>query len=131
MAGAIAVAGVGGIIYNDNLNNVNRLNDEDAKLSARIKTLETSTAVSALATRVSAVESSSSGSSTLASSNCAKLMALDAVTFTKAGASATLAEVETVLDAIVAAVAGVTCWHAWVERTQTWQQPVPMIQQRL
>ena len=109
MAGAIAVAGVGGIIYNDNLNNVNRLNDEDAKLSARIKTLETSTAVSALATRVSAVESSSSGSSTLASSNCAKLMALDAVTLTKAGATATAAELETFANAIITAVAGVTC----------------------
>ena len=103
------MAGVGGIIYNDNLNNVNRLNDEDAKLSARIKTLETSTAVSALATRVSAVESSSSGSSTLASSNCAKLMALDAVTLTKAGATATAAELETFANAIIAAVAGVTC----------------------
>ena len=111
VAGAIAVAGVGGIIYNDNLNNVNRLNDEDAKLSARIKTLETSTAVSALATRVSAVESSSSGSSTLASTNCAKLMALDAITFTQSGVTAAdaAADLKTFADAVIAAVAGVTC----------------------
>ena len=83
VAGAIAVAGVGGIIYNDNLNNVNRLNDDIAKANARIKALESSTALSALATRVSAVESSSSSStsgiatlSTKIASNCAKVKEL-------------------------------------------------------
>ena len=72
-AGAIAAVGVGGIIYNDNLNNVNRLNDENAKLAVRIKALESDGGLAALATRVSAVESSSSSSTTQAAANCAKV----------------------------------------------------------
>ena len=56
------MAGVGGIIYNDNLNNVNRLNDDIAKANARVKALETDTGLSTLASRVAAVESSSSSS---------------------------------------------------------------------
>ena len=64
LAGAIAVAGIGVIIYNDNLINVIRLNDENAKLEARIKALETDTGLSTLASRVAAVESSSSSSTT-------------------------------------------------------------------
>ena len=73
VAGAIAVAGVAAIAYNDNLNNVNRLNDEDAKLAARIKALESDGGLATLATRVTAVESSSSSSTTQAAANCAKV----------------------------------------------------------
>ena len=40
MAGAVAVAGVGAIVYNENQNNINRLNDENAKLAGRIQALE-------------------------------------------------------------------------------------------
>ena len=71
------MVGVGAVIYNDNLANTNRLNDEDANLAARIKSLEDSTAVSALTKRVSTLESSSASSGTKADSNCAALKALD------------------------------------------------------
>ena len=74
LAGAIAVVGVGAIIYNDNLSNTNRLKDEDALLAARVKALESDGGLAALATRVSTVESSSSSATTQAAANCAKVL---------------------------------------------------------
>ena len=50
------------------------MNDENAKLAVRIKALESDGGLAALATRVSAVESSSSSSTTQAAANCAKVL---------------------------------------------------------
>ena len=70
IAGAIAVAGVGAIAVGIAQANINRLNDEDASLGARIKALEDDTALS---TSLSSLSATVSTISTQASANCAKV----------------------------------------------------------
>ena len=99
LAGAIAVAGIGVIIYNDNLINVIRLNDENAKLEARIKALETDTGLSTLASRVAAVESSSSSSTTDLATLGTRVTAVEtSVTSATTQAAANCAKLKEVTD---------------------------------
>ena len=81
--------GGGAIIYNENQNNVNRLNDEDAKLAARIKALEDTpgyTLPSTISTNIAAA--------------CSNLAALDAAF---ASAPADLAAVGTGISGAITA----------------------------
>ena len=99
LAGAIAVAGIGVIIYNDNLINVIRLNNENAKLEARIKALETDTGLSTLASRVAAVESSSSSSTSGLATLGTRVTAVEtSVTSATTQAAANCAKLKEVTD---------------------------------
>ena len=86
MAGAIAVAGVGAVLYTESRSQITKQNDEDAKLAARITTLETTPGYSL----------PSSVSSGIAA-NCAALKAIDALT---GGAGSTAALITAVTTAI-------------------------------
>ena len=90
MAGAIAVAGVGAVIYNDNQNTVNTLNDENAKLAARVKSLEDNGYV-----LPSSITTSINSNKAVADASCTALKAID--TMVLAAATPTAAEIKTAI----------------------------------
>ena len=80
--------GIGAITYNENQNNVKRLNDEDAKLKTLIDNLTTRVATVETTANGAATSSSLSSLSTKVTSACSNLAAIAAVGV-DAGSSAT------------------------------------------
>ena len=80
MAGAIAVLGIGAITYNENQNNVNRLNDEDAKLKTLIDNLTTRMAAVETTANGAATSSSLTSLTTKVTNNCAERATIAALT---------------------------------------------------
>ena len=88
MAGAIAVLGMGAVVYNDNENNINRLNDDNAKLAARISSLEATPGYSLPSSITSGI-----------AANCAALQAIDGIaTDGDANAEAVLVLIRAAVD---------------------------------